>query len=287
MKSITSLSIAAPIAFMLLATAPNVFSDDHDKKTDVTITEPIQVPGAVLQPGTYMFILLNSSSNRNIVEIKSEDGKKLYSMSFATRANRVDRTDKTVLTFYEMPQGAPNAVRQWFWPGDYDGQEFLYSHEEAAKIAAASHQKVGELTDKEAETVAAQGPAASDSRAALADQTASAPAPAQPATVPVDESAQQPAQQIASQPVQQPAPKETVVDQAVVAQAAPPADNSNSNNLVAQNYTPAPAPAPQDASSTSDSTGNSSLPKTASDFPLIGLVGLFSVASAVTLRLTR
>jgi hypothetical protein len=33
----------------------------------------VQIPGKVLTPGTYVFRLLNSASNRNIVEIYSED----------------------------------------------------------------------------------------------------------------------------------------------------------------------------------------------------------------------
>jgi hypothetical protein len=56
------------MALLALAASPNLFGDDHGKKTDVTITEPLQVPGAVLQPGTYMFILLNSSSDRHTLK---------------------------------------------------------------------------------------------------------------------------------------------------------------------------------------------------------------------------
>jgi hypothetical protein len=70
-------------------------------------------------------------------------------MLIAQRAARVNRTGKTVLTFYEMPAGSPPALRQWFWPGDADGQEFLYRHDEAARILQSSHQTVPEATDQE------------------------------------------------------------------------------------------------------------------------------------------
>jgi len=306
MKRFSSLSIAAPIALLLLAAAPSVFSDEHDQKTDVTITEAIQVPGAVLQPGTYMFILLNSTTDRHMVEVKSPDGKHLYSMSFATAARRVFPTDNVAMTFYEMPQGAPPALRQWFWPGEREGQELLYPHGQAADIQAGSHQTVAELTDQEAATVAAQSPAASDAGSATASVAQSSKQSG--------ESVQAADQQIADQPVQ-PAPPagskqsiESRVDQdQVVAQvqAAPPADNSVVDNSVnaapaqssvtvaqndapivqnyAQNNTPAPAP----QSTNTDNSDNSSLPKTASNLPLIGLAGLVSLASAVTLRLAR
>jgi hypothetical protein len=147
------ISTLAACCTLLVAAGPNAFGDDHDKKTEVTLSEPTRVPGAVLQPGTYVFILLNSSSDRHIVEIKSPDMKHLYSMSFATAASRTERTGKVVLTYYEMPAGSPPALRQWFWPGDFEGQELLYPKNEAATISAASHKKVPELTDDENATV--------------------------------------------------------------------------------------------------------------------------------------
>jgi hypothetical protein len=280
MKRINPLSVAAPVAFLLLAAAPKMFSDDYDKKTDVTISEPIQVPGAILQPGKYMFILLNSSSDRHIIEVKSEDGSKLYSMSFATAARRVFPTSDVVLTFYETPEGTPPAVRQWFWPGDYDGQEFLYSHQDALRISAGAGQTVPELTDQEAAKVAAQTPPASS------DQTASV----QQSSTQSNQSVEQSSVTTEQQSV------ESNQNQAAV-QVAPPADNSNSNTAVqnnppaeiAQNYTPAPAPAPapQSPAANSAANDNSALPQTASDIPLIGLIGLVSLISAASLRLAR
>lgn len=265
MKRISHFTIAAPIALLLLAAAPNVFSDDHDKKTDVTITEPIEIPGAILQPGTYMFILLNSSSDRHIVEVKSEDGKHLYAMTFTAAARRVVPTGNVALTFYEMPAGAPRAIRQWYWPGDLEGQEFLYSKKEAARILAASHQTVSEYPES----------AQAELNSNVGDQTQSVQVAENTDQPPAPQVVEQPAPQLVEtpQPVQQ--------DQVVAQQAPPPADNSNSNDLVAQNYTPAPAP----QSSDNSGNDNAALPQTASDLPLAGLIGLVSLASAVTLRL--
>jgi hypothetical protein len=156
-RLMTSLSLVAPIAgLLLLAPASKVFGDEHDQKTTVTISEAMQVPGAVLPPGTYMFILLNSTDDRHIVEVKSPDGKRLYSMSFATAAQRVFPTDKVALSVYETPKGSAPALRQWFTPGERQGQEFLYSHQQASEIMAVNHQTVPEMTDKEAAALAAR-----------------------------------------------------------------------------------------------------------------------------------
>jgi hypothetical protein len=276
MKRLSFLGIATPLVLLLLAAAPTVFSDDYDKKTDVTIDRPIQVPGATLQPGKYMFILMNSSSNRHIVEIKSEDGKKLYATTFTTAAQRITPTAKVALTFYEMPAGTPDAVRQWFWPGDTEGEEFLYTHQQAAEIKAARHQ-----TEAVAETNE-QPPAVSTQSSETTDQ--------------------QSAQQVAEQPAQTQSPAQSIESQqtveqsqVTVAQAAPPADNSN--DLVAQNNPPAPVPAPPPAPDTSASqtpatnyaanndNDNAALPQTASAVPLVGLLGLISLTGGVILKL--
>ena len=157
MNQFKATMVAVPLALIALRAVP-MFGDDHDKKTDVTIAQEIQVPGgAVLPPGTYMFILNNSSSDRNIVEIRSEDGSQLYAMTFATRATRTERTGSTVLTFYEMPAGQPPALRQWFFPGDYDGQEFLYPATQAGQIGQASNQKVPEVSDQNYSSMIDQG----------------------------------------------------------------------------------------------------------------------------------
>ena len=68
----------------------------------------------------------------------------LYALSFTAAAERIDRADKTILTFYEGTNSRPPAVRKWFWPGETIGQEFLYPKDQAARIASDTHQKVAE-----------------------------------------------------------------------------------------------------------------------------------------------
>src|SRR5258707_8482770 len=55
---------------------PKVRDDDFDKKTIVTVNEPIQVPGKVLPAGTYTLKLLDSN-DRTLVAIYNADGRHL------------------------------------------------------------------------------------------------------------------------------------------------------------------------------------------------------------------
>lgn len=278
---------AVPVALLALG-ATSLFSDDHDKKTDVTISEPVQIPGGtVLAPGTYMFILNNSESNRNIVEIKSEDGKQLYAMLLTARANRVERTGKTVLTFYEMPQGQPVALRQWFWPGDYDGQEFLYRHNEAVKIEQAGNQNVPEASDQEYAAVTNSGNATQAASASAAQPAVNAASDQSSST----QSAS--IQSSSTQSTQQTAAINDSSQQSVQTQPAQPAQSNQpaAAPLVAQNNppsNPAPAPVAAPANNTDQNAANTTtLPQTASHFPLIGALGFLLLTAGAALRFAR
>ena len=48
-------------------------ADEWNKETKLEFSAPVEVPGKVLIPGKYVFKLADGESNRNIVEIFSED----------------------------------------------------------------------------------------------------------------------------------------------------------------------------------------------------------------------
>src|SRR5580765_6652332 len=60
------------VAAMTMAVAPVVHADAWDKKTIATFSQSIEIPGKVLAPGTYVFKLMDSPSNRHIVRITNE-----------------------------------------------------------------------------------------------------------------------------------------------------------------------------------------------------------------------
>ena len=121
--------------------SPTARADDHDKKTTMTFTEPVEIPGVhlqgwgVLPPGTYVFKLVNSSSNRHIVQIFNKDQTQIYATILAIPDYRVNRTSKTVVTFNEGLAGKPEAIRTWFYPGENWGEEFVYPKAKAVELA--------------------------------------------------------------------------------------------------------------------------------------------------------
>jgi hypothetical protein len=111
----------------------------------VTFSAPVEVPGVgvhLLPAGTYLFKLMDSPSDRNIVQIFSEDGTHVYTTILAIPNYRLRVTDRTVMTFRERAEGQPEAIRAWFYPGANWGQEFVYPRERAIELAKITQQPV-------------------------------------------------------------------------------------------------------------------------------------------------
>ena len=134
----------------LLATAfsPSVKADDWTRKTVITFSQPVETPGvhmkgwAVLPPGTYVFKVLDSASDRHIVQIFNKDETMIYATILAIPNYRLRATSKTVLTFKETPPGQPDVLRAWFYPGKNFGDEFVYPKTKALELAKVTKSPV-------------------------------------------------------------------------------------------------------------------------------------------------
>jgi len=132
----------ASVGLLGIALSNSARADEWNKKTVMTVNEPFQVPNKVLPAGTYVIKLLNSQSDRHIVQIFNADETQIQTTILAIPNYRLQPTGKTVFSFWETPPGQPKALRAWFYPGDNFGQEFAYPKSAAVQIAAVSHQQV-------------------------------------------------------------------------------------------------------------------------------------------------
>jgi len=139
MKSWKTFAAATCLGLLSMTGA---MADQWNKKTYLTVSEPIQVPGKVLQPGRYVMRLLDSPANRHIVQIYNDREDQLQTTVLAIPNYRMQPTGKTEFQWWETPAGHPKAMRAWFYPGDNFGQEFAYPKSEAVAIATATNQTV-------------------------------------------------------------------------------------------------------------------------------------------------
>jgi len=243
----TSVSCAALLVAGLVPQQAK--ADAWNKKTIMTINEPLQVPKMVLQPGTYVLKLVDSPSDRHIVQIFDEKEKHLLTTILAIPNLRLRVRGKTEFGFWETPAGQPKALRAWFYPGDNFGHEFAYDPKMSAQIATVNKDTVPTTYST------------SDQDIATAKVETSKSEVTESATTPAIDTGKTEPEVIAqnTQPAPEPAP-------APVAEAPAP--------VPAQVVEQADRPEPQAVTT---------LPQTASNYPLIALIGLLSLGAFAVL----
>lgn len=112
------------------------------KKTFVTTTHSLEIPGQVLPAGKYVFQIVDTVGSRNIVRITNADETQAVAMLIAIPDYRLQATGEPVLEFHERPAGSPPAIRAWFFPREKAGLEFVYPKTKAVELAEVSNQVV-------------------------------------------------------------------------------------------------------------------------------------------------
>jgi LPXTG-motif cell wall-anchored protein len=232
-------TIFAVLALTLLGAslAPGARADEWNKKTVMTFSQAVEIPGQILPAGTYTFVLADSPSDRHIVQIFNADGSQIIATVLAINNYRLKPTGDTVVKFVERSGDNPEALKGWFYPGDNFGQEFVYPKQRAIELALLAKEPVPAL-------------ATDNSDLKLAPIVAETP----------DQ-------------------KEEPVGEAI--QVGPPAAEVTTPTPVVQETTPPPAveTAPTPVAETTQQ-----LPQTASQLPLIMLLGLASLGAALLLK---
>ena len=128
-----ALSTLLAAAVLATTTAP-LGATPVDKLSYMTFSKSVQIPGAVLEPGTYRFRLADPTSGRQVMQVLSNDGSIVYSMFYTRSDWRTKATDKSTVTFRETPAGVPAAVRSLFYGGETRGYEFVYAKGELQTV---------------------------------------------------------------------------------------------------------------------------------------------------------
>lgn len=281
-KLIAAACFTAMIGVLTLNVAAQDFNTNE--RTYLTFSSTVELPGVTLQPGTYLFRLADSQSNRHIVQVFSQDEKQIHATILAVPAERLEVTGENVVTFREASEGATPAVQYWYYPGDRIGHEFVYPKDQAAQIAKRTGQNV---LSSEGEVASAGSAVSSTSPEGEVtewkrEQTPAPTAEAQPGTVTgtgtagAIETPRETAQAQQPQP-ETVAPAEETPNPETETPPAEPAARPQSDVR--------PETAREDR--TVGTAGTQELPRTASPLPLSGLIGLMSLAGALALRRAR
>jgi len=253
LKRLSLLAATLTVAAVFFLPSTVLHGDEFNLLTYITVSQPFQVPGAVLQPNTkYVMRRLDGNAGTNhVVRVLNEDQTEILSTFFAVSDYRLEPTGETVLTFMETAPGYPKPVRSWFYPGRIDGLEFIYSKSERAEIAAhgpgsqRAEVQTAQVTQEEiTPALVTEMPPAVEETAAVSQNTDTEVVrekPAEPEPAPV-----------------------AVVEE--TPNEAPVMDT-------AQEAAPAPAPVPE-----------RTLPATGGELPLLGLIGIAALGLRQALR---
>jgi hypothetical protein len=326
----TKVAMVGGLALAAGFLATRAKADDWDKKTILTVKEPIQITDTYLQPGTYVLMLDRySQSDRHIVRIYNDQQNHLINTVLAMPAYRVRVTGNTQFTFWETSPGSARALRDWFWPGDNFGQEFAYPKNlkqvaqvsSAKTTAAAGDQAASQAQAQQSQTQPEQQPQVQAQAPEQAAPQAQAQAEQQPAPQSQAEAPEQAAQQApAPDQAAQQAPAEVQEDVIIIAQATPQSQPQPSYQGQANQGQGNPAPGQTNQADTNQGQANQGqvnqgqsnqgatnegqanqgqtqsshtqsqpqqLPQTASQYPMVGLIGLFSLGLYGLLRAKR
>lgn len=175
---------------VVLLTIASVFGNEWNKKTIMKLSEPMQIEGVLLQPGTYVFRLMDSAADRHIVRIMNEDETQVVATIIGMPHYELEPPNKSQTDFWETPAVTPPAVKTWHYPGEMLGLQF--TQPPPAQVAAVA-----------APPAPAPAPPAAEAPAPPAvEAPAPAPAPPQTAEAPPAPAPQEEAPAPAPAPVQ-------------------------------------------------------------------------------------
>jgi hypothetical protein len=138
MKSLTRLlALSAFILILGVVSAPNALAQRPESST-LRVTEPLDVGGTVLEPGVYLIRLLESASNRNLIQVTNEDRTKVFTTVLSVPHHLGPTVDKgnTSFVYYPAIGGSPTALRTWFAADSVTGgHDIVYPQQRAMELA--------------------------------------------------------------------------------------------------------------------------------------------------------
>jgi hypothetical protein len=270
MKSTLTAVCAATLLTASVAAAQGTLAD---RKTIVTFSGPVSIPGATLPAGTYVFKLADSAANRNIVQVFDKDEAKIITTLLAVPAERAEPEGDPVVSFKETPSDRPPAVKYWYYAGEKAGNEFVYPRAQAVMIASTSGDSVttvdSDSTDMDSlkKSKVTKVDSTSTASTTTASTTTASTTTATTTTAP------------------------TTTASTTTEPTPPPTPVTTAPTTVEPTPTPAPVTVPVTAQpepvATSGRTERPRLPHTASQLPLVGLIGLSALVAAFGVRAVR
>jgi hypothetical protein len=303
-KSLLIISAAALV--LALVPAPVASQDfNPNQRTYFTFSAPVELPGKTLPAGTYLFKLLDSQSNRHIVQVFDKDEKQIHATLLAIPSERLEAADEAEVRFMEVAANEAPAIRTWWFPGRTVGHEFIYPKDQATRLAKSAKGPVLTVasdantadTMREADlarinesaetsTYSAEQKATNVTGTAVTGRGQAETATTQSQTA-QSQTTQSPTTATAEAPASASTTSQTAMNTPPPSQSAPTTVPQSTAVTQRPVDTPAAATSTQRTQTTPTENRRTELPRTATILPLVALFGFSSLAGAGLLRARR
>ena len=260
--------LACAVAVFVCLVAAPVSAQPLDRRTLFTFSGPVTLPGVTLPAGQYLFRLADPNSSK-VVQVLNADGTRPYGLFFTIPVERLEAASSPEVRFMETATGTPAAIRTWWYPGERRGYEFIFPKEQARRLATGASQPV--LTTDAQTTTTEQTNTAELSRVGSSGQETDVSASAAPTPTAPSGTAQEGT--IASSSL-------SITTPSIPAIASASASGQTS-------ATGGASTSPSSAPTRSARAARTALPRTASELPLVAMIGTLSLLSAASLRFWR
>ena len=129
-------------ASLALSLSVNAQSEDWLRKSIVELHMRSEVPGAVLEPGRYVFRLMDVDDHRKVVEILDQQQSQILATFAAVPDHRMRPDSEAPVRYFDGGDEKAAVIRTWYWDTDLDGfpqnemigYEFVYPAARAREL---------------------------------------------------------------------------------------------------------------------------------------------------------
>jgi hypothetical protein len=274
----TKLFLACALAFVVSMGGTSASAQEPANQiTYFEFSAPFELPGGkVLPAGKYTFRIVDSPSNRHIVQVMSDDRQTMHATLLAIPAQRMDPPDAPEVRFMETAANMPPAVRTWWYPGRTIGHEFIYPKDQARRLAT-----------RQSEGVLTVAGAANDTEQMRSADLTRIDSSGQESAYTAETTTAQTSAQTTADTKAETSNTGAMTQQSTTAQAGTQTTSQPGTGQVARPDAMTTGSATADAGRNSAVNARTELPQTASALPLIALLGFGSLLGAGALRLRR
>ena len=135
---LSAMALACAMSVSTAAGASAQYELNTNRETYFTFSQPVALPNVTLAPGKYMFRVMDSKVMRNVIQVFNEDGTKVIATLITVPTERRQVSNDPEVRFYETAADVPLAIQSWWFRSERTGWEFIYPRQQAMTLARRS-----------------------------------------------------------------------------------------------------------------------------------------------------